>query len=67
LDAVFFFDFQIPELPDLVHTKVTPDCLKVAPTGEHGSPFFIEAAFKGANPNRVIGALKIRAAIKPTA
>ena len=44
-DAVlFFWDFQTLVLPVLVHLKITPDCLKVAPTGEQASPFLMVAA-----------------------
>lgn len=44
--VAFFGDaFQAPEVPFLEHTKLIAPCLKVAPTGEHGSPFLTAAAF----------------------
>jgi hypothetical protein len=35
-----------------VQINVDPDCLKDAPTGEHGSPFLMEFAVAGAIPKK---------------
>jgi hypothetical protein len=43
-DEAFFLLFQTTFEPDLVHTKSVAPCLKVAPSGEQASPFFIVAA-----------------------